>query len=218
MRKRKVLAGYGFLFIVMIAFVAVQIAHSEHFVGYASFAPVEEQVVASDQGDVILSFGEPFVLGRGTGKNVDLFIDYRGQIPLISCSISDAPLSLIRISSSQRVSLHSGDRVILPVSIQVPSDFTLNSRNLSLLFSCENYQREYVFPFSIFDDVSASSASPITGFTVGEETRSRLSLFGFVVMGILIVVFVARLFHKRDTQNYVSLDRPRRTLIPLELS
>ncbi len=216
MGKRKVLTGYAFLFIVMILFIAVQIARNEHFVGYTSFVSQEEQVVVSEQEGIVLSFREPLVLGRGTGKNLELFVEYYGQTPLVSCGIADSSSSSIHISSSQHVSLHPGEKITLPVSILVPADFSSTSRNLSLLFSCEGYQYEYEFSFTILGE--SLSSSSLTSFAVQEETKSKLSLIGFIVIGILIVIVVARLFYKRDTQNYVSLGRPRRTLIPFELS
>jgi hypothetical protein len=217
MRKRRVLVGYGIVFLAAFTFIAFQITHAEHFVGYVSFAPAEpEQVLESEQEEIVLSFGEPLVFGMGTGKNLELFIDYRGQAPLVFCSVFDVSSSSIHISSSHRVSLHSGDKATLPVSIQVPSNFESDARNFSFLFSCEGHQQEYTFPFMMFNELSSSSV--LTGLAVQEETKGKLSLFGFVVAGILIVVFVARSFHKKDTHNYVSLDRPRRTLIPLKLS
>ncbi len=216
MGKRKVLTVYSLLFIVMGVFISFQLLHTQHFLGYVSFSPSEEiQQSVSESSELRVRFNDALVLGEGTGRNMYLTINYIGQVPLLACYVSPSPTSSIVVYSSQHVSLHSGEEVLLPVSVQTPQDVS-SSRNLNFFLDCEGYHHEEVFPFSLIEDSTVPIAA--TGLAVGDTTQTKLSFFGFVVVGILVVVFVARLFHKKDTQKYVSLGRPQRTLIPLDLS
>ncbi len=217
MGKRKVLAVYGLLFVTMITFIFFQISQSQHIVGYMTFTSIEEEMIVSAPSELVLLLSEDLVLGENVGKNIEVIVSYTGKTPLRSCQIFPVPYSEITVYSSEKISLQSEEEIIVPVSIQTPLKLP-SSRNFSLLFNCEEYSKEFSFSFSTVDD--SSDSSKLTGFSVQDETKTKLSFFGFVVIGIIAVVFVARLFHRRDTRNYDFQNYPnsRRKYIPLDIS
>ncbi|MEK6825588.1 MAG: hypothetical protein AABY00_02260 [Nanoarchaeota archaeon] len=215
MRKRRVLVGYGLLFVAMFVFIAFQVTQNAHFLGYVTFAPAEEQIVSSDSSEMVLSFEEPLVFSKGTGKNINLHVVYHGQTPLVSCELtSESPSSLFISSSFPTV--RPGEEGIMPVTFQVLSDFSSDTRNLSLLFSCEGYRKSFLFSFTLVDEPLL--VPRLTGLSIQEDTKSKISWVTFVFIGVIIVLMVAHFFHRRDRRFHEMALQPRRKLIPLDLS
>ena len=215
MRKRRVLVKYSLLFVAMFAFVAFQIAQSGHFLGYVTFAPSEEQSITSVNSDFTLSFEEPLVLSKGTGKNTGLHFVYRGQAPLFSCSVSSESPSDLFVSSSS-LTFRPGEEGVFPVNIQTSSHFYSDARNLTLLFSCEGYRVLFTFPFTLADE--PVSAPVLTGLAIQDETKSKISWVTWVFIAVVVVLIVAHFFHRHERRIHESSPRPRRKLIPLDLS
>ncbi|MBM3233103.1 hypothetical protein FJZ18_02975 [Candidatus Pacearchaeota archaeon] len=209
MGKRRVLTIYVLIFLASFFLIAFQFSTTRHYIGSVVYEE-NSPLVVSDGSGVRFWFEEALLLSPGLGKNSYAVIENTGKMNLRHCALGSGDNSIILSSSVFSIGGEKSTRV--PVNILVANDIP-EAGSITVILDCEDFSESYVSSFT------AQGYAPITtGIAVQDETKAKLSVAGYVFIGVIIALIIARLFYRRDIRAHSHYPRPRRTIVPLELS